>query len=843
MKKAFSVILALVLCLGMMQLMPVTAKASGNDDTTPPHLTGVDISGTSFTVGEQMTVTVHTDEEGSGVSGGAWSWVSFASKARAFCGFAVYLEAQDEKTLVGNFTFDADTAPTGTYALDEIYYRDNACNTIHYRKESSFDPEIPPEMYHEITFNNTARTDWEGPVLYSLSADKAEYNAGDTITLEGLAHDPSGIDSCIVNIANAAVCLYPDQPGNPDHIKGSAKIPSKARGGVYSTSSVFIFDSVSPQHHNNGRIYVDNEAPNEPIPDAARINVTVHSNYVPPSEAPLITSFKIEPTTVKQGEPIKVTVEMDPKGHDIETFGVGFMPKSRIDYGTGGPGLSLQKKAEGLYEGTTILPVDWPTGEWFIFSVGMVDYEQNYSYVPTWADSFYINGARTLPDITINPVFNGTENTTVEIGSGNFDPKKDVSASNTTEGDMSGKIEVLGSVDTNKAGVYFIKYKIKSSQTDEYSNSNYYYDFRWVGVTETEPEETATPDQPLAVTNDSLTIGADKTEVSITKDDKSIDFANTMSEQGEYTIKADGNAAGTFGTKALSGIASSTGKETVKAVVDKTGPKVTATWTTPVNGSLSVNIATKDIAGTAELKWKPGICSSDDCKANGTVFNGTFTAGGYGYYTIYAKDKLGNESLKVMNITSSALSDVLYSAGTMEKDLDDINRNCIIKLDEYTSDVTITPVKSNPGNTMTIDGKKAVSKTIKGLMPGKSKNVNIVVYGTNKRIKTTYTVTITRDMCSNNTLQYLTTGRVTLQPSFSNTVTDYKIVLPAKTSSVTINAKAAGYGAKIYFGTKKATSKRISLKNGASNTIIITAEAQNGDIRTFNITIERLPKT
>ena len=64
------------------------------------------------------------------------------------------------------------------------------------------------------------------------------------------------------------------------------------------------------------------------------------------------------------------------------------------------------------------------------------------------------------------PVISGADDKTIKVGD-SFDARKGVSASDKEDGDLTSKIEISGSVDTKKAGVYTLTYSVEDSDSNK----------------------------------------------------------------------------------------------------------------------------------------------------------------------------------------------------------------------------------------------------------------------------------------------------------------------------------------------------------------------------------------
>lgn len=84
---------------------------------------------------------------------------------------------------------------------------------------------------------------------------------------------------------------------------------------------------------------------------------------------------------------------------------------------------------------------------------GIDSLTDNQTFTGTWRFSPYAVVINTPP--TIN-----AEDKTIMVGD-TFDPKKDVTANDAEDGDLTDKIDVIGNtVDTAKAGTYSVTYKV-----------------------------------------------------------------------------------------------------------------------------------------------------------------------------------------------------------------------------------------------------------------------------------------------------------------------------------------------------------------------------------------------
>ena len=113
---------------------------------------------------------------------------------------------------------------------------------------------------------------------------------------------------------------------------------------------------------------------------------------------------------------------------------------------------------------------------------GAVDTSKNGSYViayqvkDSYGNECIINRNITVQDITPPSItLKGDKNQYIKLGSTYSEPG--FSALDTVDGDMTGKVEVSGSVDTSKIGTYTISYKVTDSAGNSSSVSRQIYVF------------------------------------------------------------------------------------------------------------------------------------------------------------------------------------------------------------------------------------------------------------------------------------------------------------------------------------------------------------------------------
>ncbi|QNK56916.1 leucine-rich repeat protein [Paenibacillus sp. PAMC21692] len=116
-----------------------------------------------------------------------------------------------------------------------------------------------------------------------------------------------------------------------------------------------------------------------------------------------------------------------------------------------------------------------------------------------------------------------------------------------------------------------------------------------------------------------------------------------VSENGDYTVYASDHA----GNEAV---------ETITiANIDRQAPVIglTPNPTSPTNGDVTVTVDVADAGGEiSSLKWAQGTQTTGYFASGGTAFTDEFTVSENGDYTVYARDRTGNESVETITIAN-----------------------------------------------------------------------------------------------------------------------------------------------------------------------------------------------
>ena len=625
-KNIISIILSLLIA---MSICPV-ALATGND-TTPPELLSVSLNKTEFAVGETVVITVvaKDNETGLDITPG---WVGIGKDTtQSYCYALHSTELPD--TYTASWTISDRTAP-GIYCVNAVYLENNGVVGCEY---SIYYGTLSNEFQFNVT--NDVRTDWTGPTLDILTVDRTTANVGDTVTFSAKASDPSGVQSIYMylyyNGVQSQTIYLKKATIQSIYFTGKFTVTSSIKEGNYTVGGVYLTDKL-------GALSQYTTADGS-LPESMRYSINIiNPNVTPPPGPVIIDSIEIITPHIKQGDPFTVKMQVDPNGN------TSFGP---IDLGYRYPNQSFfidtairlnRQSGSNTFEGTRIIPPNSPAANYSLSSCYI------WQNIPFDYHSFLYK----CKQFVVESVFSGTENCSVSVGSV-FDPLAGVSASNNTEGDMTNKIEVTGTVDTSQVGVYLIKYTIPSEYKIDKNDTKqyYYYDFRWVGVTEVLPSASA--DSPIVLTDGDVLIDAGEDEISLKKDGGSISYTDLVTEEGHYSVQLS-DPDGT----------NSNAKQSVDFNIDQSAPEISLTQMHNSDGSTCVKADIQDLSEIVSLEWAAGERDNTYFLQNGNAFTGAFNAVDSGKYTVYAEDLLGNASVKVIDVEPAEYTVCVLSANS-----------------------------------------------------------------------------------------------------------------------------------------------------------------------------------
>ncbi len=643
-KRLISVILAILLAFA---LIPTVQAAP---DTTPPSLINFGVNsppdGVSFKIGDTLVVTVHASDLESGINL-EQCIISCRQTQGTGNNIDIFGLTRVEGTtdeFQGAYTF-FDSACFGTYTISNILLVDNNPNPPNQYGYS--DEELPSVVTFKVDGNYIPP---KGPDITGFSLSKKTANVGETVTFTLTAKDTLGVASASMKLEAVTAPWYYGRYSVP-------LSPVSGKPGVFTGS--FKITSAMPQseYYPCDIVATSKSGVSTRISWASDTSVTfgkILKVYNPNlvylrANSPLFSSFTMSSHKLIPGQKIAMTLTMKTQCGPFDHL---IMSLFRTDTGEQyfSDVLQLRYVGSGKYAGTVTIPFNFRPGSYLI-SAGYAYFANGDGggicgtpeiSAHTEDGLTYIKGS----GFTVSPVLSvsGTANKSILVGS-TFNAMQGVTARNAYTGDVTDKITVVGGdIDTSTPGLSLVKYVVNDSVTiGGVSYPVSYTDYRWIGVTEVAPSKDS---QILAVTNDSLNINvSNKNDISMWLNGKKITYASKLTASGQYSVI----------TKSSLSTAGASSKQQAKAAIDRSGPTISPAWNLISNSIICINPHLNDISKISVSKWLPGKCSFSTVKAKGTVFNGTFNVKKYGYYTVYAKDSFGNESVKVFKIAKIRL--------------------------------------------------------------------------------------------------------------------------------------------------------------------------------------------
>jgi hypothetical protein len=206
------------------------------------------------------------------------------------------------------------------------------------------------------------------------------------------------------------------------------------------------------------------------------------------------------------------------------------------------------------------------------------------------------------------------------------------------------------------------------------------------------------------------------------------------------------------------------------------------------------------------------------------------------------------DTVSVSEDVAVPLSSLTVTPGTLQPAFSSNTTNYTVDAPTAATSVTVTAVPKDITTTITINGIVSTQQSIPLGPPGSTKTISIVL-SSQTGGETTYTVTVTRLLSSDNNLSALSVkvGTVTqpLAPTFASGILDYTVNVATDVGSVTISATKSDPNAvmsgSVTAGAGIATGQTtIQLDGpGTSKTASITLTAPNGNLKTYTVTIKR----
>ncbi|TKB93432.1 MAG: cadherin-like beta sandwich domain-containing protein [Nitrospira sp.] len=204
------------------------------------------------------------------------------------------------------------------------------------------------------------------------------------------------------------------------------------------------------------------------------------------------------------------------------------------------------------------------------------------------------------------------------------------------------------------------------------------------------------------------------------------------------------------------------------------------------------------------------------------------------------------DTASVSEDVAAPLASLTVTPGTLQPGFLANTTNYAVNAPTSATSVTVTAVPKDNTAIVTIDGVVTSQRSVTLGGPGSTKIILIVVEALNG-LETTYTVTVTRLLSSDNNLSALTVTQGALNPSpFNADTLDYTVDVATNVTSVTVTATKSDPNAvmtgSLTAGAGVATGQAtIALGGpGTATPVTITVTAPNGSAKTYNITVNRL---
>ena len=203
------------------------------------------------------------------------------------------------------------------------------------------------------------------------------------------------------------------------------------------------------------------------------------------------------------------------------------------------------------------------------------------------------------------------------------------------------------------------------------------------------------------------------------------------------------------------------------------------------------------------------------------------------------------DTASVSEDVAAPLSNLTVTPGTLQPGFLANTTNYAVNAPTSATSVTVTAVPKDNAAIVTIDGFVTSQRSVTLGAPGSTKTILIVVETLNG-LETTYAVTVTRLLSSDNDLSALTVTPGSLAPTFTSSTLDYTVNVATNITSMTVSATKSDPNAvmtgSLIAGAGVATGQAtIALGGpGTATPVTITVTAPNSSAKTYNITVNRL---
>ncbi len=637
--RKFTILMTIVL---VFMLMP--ADISADSDTTGPVLKRVWFEKTDYTYGDEINIFFEITDDMSGVDKEEIYFNIGSADGRSGAGTGEKGKLVSEniyQVAISNFNFKS-----GTYSIDYVSLFDLAGNRSVFTKDN-FSWENPLPNVASMNFFNPGYVADKTPKIKSISSsiikrsngDYSKYNAypGDSLLIKVDADDAE----CIL------ISYYCKEDGN--YSIGDVLYPSSSNSKSF-VKEIVLTEKMLTSEYNLGSVMAVNGSANDTpsINSAWKFKFKYYNKKrmkVP--ELPIISSVKMNKKAFKPGEEISIKMIIEDKDQYAEydvndpelAIAVSAHPEGSNNINLSGKGVSghLQYKSPVisngqttgyLFEGKIKVPANAQEGTYkFMYGPNSTTFQ--YGRLGVYIDYSSPESGRTFK---ISSIFSGIQNESLLVGE-YFDPGGGVKAILADGTDVTAKMEIESFVDSSAVGVYLVKYKYSKWNSDENKN-DLYMSFRWVGITELIPDEEYPGETPLAITDDTLKIGAKSADATISLNGKKIAFNTKLTAKGDYKLSAS--------------------TKTAKAIVDKSGPAISH----KIINKKTIKIVVNDPAGVKTVKYLSGKQTKSKVKSKGKMINKSHTMNAKDglILTVYAVDKFGNSSIKTIKISRKVKS-------------------------------------------------------------------------------------------------------------------------------------------------------------------------------------------
>lgn len=346
------------------------------------------------------------------------------------------------------------------------------------------------------------------------------------------------------------------------------------------------------------------------------------------------------------------------------------------------------------------------------------------------------------------------------------------------------------------------------------------------------------PDATIVVNGSSVLSGAASTPIALNVGANTVTTTVTAQDgftKKDYivTISRAGSADATLANFTLS-----------------TGTLTPAFLSSTLVYNTTVSYATTSIAVTPFVnEANARVAINSAAVASGSLSNNITLNAGLTIITAIVTAQDGTTKTYTLNVKRAAssnanLSSLGVSAGVLSPAFIGNKTDYTLVVGNQNNVLTITPIKSDPGASITVNGVTVASGSVSQAIPltvGGGNLIDIVVTAEDGSTAD-YTVTVTRPPSSNADLANLSISSGTLNPVFEPNTINYNTSVNNATTSIQFTPLIADAAATITVnGTtviSGAASGNIALNVGA-NLINTVVTAQDGGTKTYKVTVTR----